>query len=155
MKKITLMFVCIVLTSCGMTFPVMKSEWKPYKDTETIAEVQIHLCESETQLAAVELEQKLQAQYEAKRQNCINAASASSTTTINVYGNNVNKSGTDLSGAFSNMNKSTATLSCNTQLTDNIQIETAVAKHKSAMFSACMTRAGFLEHKVCVERCPE
>jgi hypothetical protein len=155
MNKVILVFVCIALTSCGMTFPVMKSEWKPYKDTENIAEVQVLLCESETQLSAVEFEQKLQAQYQAKRQNCLNAASASSTTTVNVYGNNVNKSGTDLSGAFSNLNKSTAALSCNTQLTDNIQIGTAVSKHKSAMFNACMTRAGFLEHKVCVERCPE
>ncbi|MDG0978487.1 MAG: hypothetical protein P8O79_02060 [Halieaceae bacterium] len=155
MKRIAVIFACIASTSCGMTFPVMKTEWQPYKDTKLSSEIQLIVCEAESQVSALQLQQTLQAQYAQKRQNCLNAINSAPNTTVNVYGNNTTTSGTGLSGGLNNSARAVAAYSCNTVLTDNIQINTAVSAQKKALISSCMVGAGFTERQICVDRCGE
>ena len=133
----------------------MKSEWHAYKDTKLSSEVQLIVCEAESQVSALELQQTLQAQYEQKRQNCLNAVNSAPNTTVNVYGNNTTTSGTRLSGGLNNSAKAFAAYSCNTVLTDNIQVGAAVSAQKRALITSCMVGAGFTERQICVDRCGE
>ena len=145
--------ISITVTGCG-TGPVDKKQWQAYKSTEYSPDVQIAICQAQAQVASLELQQNLEAQYAQKRQACLAAANSASTTTVNVYGNNTTYNNrTGLSGGLSGTNKAIASYSCNTVLIDNIASGNAVGNVIRANLNACMTKSGFMQQKVCVDRC--
>lgn len=150
---ILVIWIALSLTACG-NWPIYENQWQPYKATEYSTEVQIAICGPQAQVASLDLKQKLEAQYAEKRQACVAAANAASTTTVNVYGNNTTyNNGRGLSGGLDGTKRAIASFSCNTTATDNLTIGYAVANAIGAHVRACMAESGFMLRKVCVKNC--